>query len=194
MSILPTRRAIASTAALSRTSSRATSDPPSLASSARPFSSMSVANTVAPSRAKAMAQARPMPIAPAVTKARLPFNRSDIQISSEFMWVETTCFIIRSNAASFPPHSGLLRKVYHRARVRAQRRRKFIICGHALMVMPRGADNAGDVVIPRREFQTGPGGRLADGRAIEFLPRRLMRGIGEAALGLEFGATALQFI
>ncbi len=48
MSTLPTRLAIAATAALSRTSSRATSDTPSLASSASPFSSMSVAKTVAP--------------------------------------------------------------------------------------------------------------------------------------------------
>ena len=44
-------------------------------------SSMSVANTVAPSRAKAMAQARPMPAAAAVTKARLPFRRSDMFFS-----------------------------------------------------------------------------------------------------------------
>ncbi len=42
--MVPTRFAIAATAALSRTSSRATSDTPSPASSASPFSSMSVAN------------------------------------------------------------------------------------------------------------------------------------------------------
>jgi hypothetical protein len=34
--------------------------------------------TVAPSRAKAIAQARPMPAAEAVTTARFPFSRSDI--------------------------------------------------------------------------------------------------------------------
>src|SRR6266700_656325 len=69
---------MAATAAVSRTSSRAVSDPPSLARDARAFSSMSVANTLAPSRANASAQARPIPAAAAVTNARLPFRRSDI--------------------------------------------------------------------------------------------------------------------
>ena len=50
-----------------RTSSRAVSAMPSLARVAMPLSSMSVAITVAPSRANAMAQARPMPAAAAVT-------------------------------------------------------------------------------------------------------------------------------
>jgi hypothetical protein len=78
MSTGPTRPAIAATASLSRTSSRAVSATPSLPSSARFFSSMSVAITVAPSRAKATAQARPIPTAAAVTNARLPLRRSDI--------------------------------------------------------------------------------------------------------------------
>src|ERR1700704_3314635 len=84
MSTLPTRFAIAVTALLSRTSSRDVSAIPSLASGAIPFSSISVANTVAPSRAKAIAQARPIPAAPAVTNARLPLRRSPMQISLSF--------------------------------------------------------------------------------------------------------------
>src|SRR5215472_1824216 len=81
MSVLPTRLAMASTAAVSRASSLATSAMPSLFSEAMPFSSMSVANTLAPSRANASAQARPMPAAAAVTKARLPLRRSDMGVS-----------------------------------------------------------------------------------------------------------------
>ena len=78
MSILPTRLAKALTSAVLRTSSRAVSAMPSLPSVAMPLSLMSVAITVAPSRANAMAQARPMPAAAAVTTARFPFSRSDI--------------------------------------------------------------------------------------------------------------------
>jgi hypothetical protein len=58
---------------------------------------MSVANTVAPSRAKATAQARPIPTAAAVTKARLPFRRSDI-FSSENGWMSIGRHCERSEA------------------------------------------------------------------------------------------------
>ena len=53
--------------------------------------------------------------------------------------------------------------------------------GDDLMIIPRDADRAGDVLIARGEFHAGAGGLLADGRAIEFLPRRLVRRIFEAA-------------
>ena len=66
---------------LSRASSFATSATPSPLSAAKPFSSRSVANTLAPSRAKAIAEARPMPAAAAVTKARLPLRRLDMHFS-----------------------------------------------------------------------------------------------------------------
>src|SRR6202790_896690 len=61
-----------------------------------------------------------------------------------------------------------------------------------LMIMPRRADAAGDVVIAGGEFHAGAGGLLADGGAIELLPRRLVGRIGEAALGLEFGMPLLE--
>src|SRR5260370_16922268 len=83
MAVLPARLAMAATAALSRASSFAISAMPSFLRSASLLSSMSVANTVAPSRAKATAQARPIPTAAAVTNARLPFRRSDISFSLE---------------------------------------------------------------------------------------------------------------
>jgi hypothetical protein len=44
-----------------------------------------VAITVAPSRANAIAHARPMPAAAAVTTARFPFNRSDMFFFSFFL-------------------------------------------------------------------------------------------------------------
>jgi hypothetical protein len=76
MSTLPTRLAKALTSAVLRTSSLATSAMPSLVRPAMPASLMSVAMTVAPSRANAMAHARPMPAAAAVTTARFPLRRS----------------------------------------------------------------------------------------------------------------------
>ena len=48
----------------------------------RPATSMSVAMTRAPSRAKASAVARPMPAAAAVNNAALPANRPAIWLSS----------------------------------------------------------------------------------------------------------------
>src|ERR1700722_6616413 len=63
-----------------------------------------------------------------------------------------------------------------------------------LMIMPRRADAAGDVVIASGEFHAGAGGLLADGGAIEFLPRRLVGRVGETALGFEFGAPPFQLL
>src|ERR1700738_2775181 len=62
------------------------------------------------------------------------------------------------------------------------------------MIIPRHADAAGDVVIVRREFHSRAGGLLADGRAIELLPRRLVGRIREAALGFEFGAPPFELL
>src|ERR1700688_5261397 len=64
----------------------------------------------------------------------------------------------------------------------------------SLMIIPRHADLAGDVVIAGGEFHAGAGGLLADGRAIEFLPRRLVGRIGKATLCFKFGAALLQFL
>ena len=74
MSIGPTSRASASTASFERTSSLRLSASRPL----RPATSMSVAMTRAPSRAKASAVPRPMPAAAAVNNATLPANRPAI--------------------------------------------------------------------------------------------------------------------
>src|SRR3984957_15248643 len=63
-----------------------------------------------------------------------------------------------------------------------------------LMIMPRRANAAGDVVIAGGEFHAGAGGLLADGGAIEFLPRRLVGRVGKTALGLQFGAPPIQLL
>src|SRR6266700_1445807 len=60
------------------------------------------------------------------------------------------------------------------------------------MIVPRDADGAGDVVISGRELHAGAGGLLTDRRAVELLPRGLVCGIGEAALGLQVGVALLQ--
>src|SRR5665213_4496723 len=62
------------------------------------------------------------------------------------------------------------------------------------MIVTRDTNRAGDVVVPGGEFEAGAGGVLADGRAVEFLSRRLVGRVGEAALGLEFGAPPLQLL
>ena len=62
------------------------------------------------------------------------------------------------------------------------------------MIIPRHADRAGNVLIARGEFHAGAGGLLADGRAIELLPWRLVGRVGEAALVLQLGAALLQFV
>src|SRR4029078_8537621 len=66
--------------------------------------------------------------------------------------------------------------------------------GDCLMIIPRHADGAGDVVIARREFHAGAGGLLADGGAIELLPWRLFGRIGEAAFRLQVGVAFPQFL
>src|SRR5271169_4281200 len=63
-----------------------------------------------------------------------------------------------------------------------------------LMIVPRDTDQAGDVVVAGGELHACAGGLLADGGAIELLPWRLVGGVGEAALGFELGAAALQLV
>src|SRR6266403_4255760 len=62
------------------------------------------------------------------------------------------------------------------------------------MIIPRHADATGDVVIARGQLHTRAGGLLADGRAIELLPRRLVGRIGEAAPRFKVGAPSLQLL
>src|SRR5674476_1593781 len=49
-------------------------------------------------------------------------------------------------------------------------------------------------MVTRRELHAGAGGLLAYGRAVEFLPRGLVGGVGEAAFGLEVRAALLQLL
>src|SRR5882724_549635 len=188
MSVLPARLAIAATAALSRASSFATSAMPSLFSAASLPSSISVANTVAPSRANATAQARPIPTAAAVTKARLPFRRSDMVSFSLLLFRHCEERKRRSNpvfgSGLLPPSLVELRRTSRSARND----------GGCLMIIPGDADLAGDVVIARGQLHAGAGGLLADGRAIELLPRRLVGRVGEAAFGLQLRATLLDLL
>src|SRR6185436_12023533 len=176
MSIFPMRLAKASTSAVLRTSSRAVSAMPSLPRVAMPLSLMSVAITVAPSRANAIAHARPMPAAAAVTTARFPFSRSDIFFFSLFPLV-----IARGEAS-----------------ILAKRRGGLFRCarndGNQLVIIPRHADRACNILIARGELHAGAGGLLADGRAIDLLPRRLVGRVGEAALGLQLGAPLVQLV
>src|SRR5450432_330925 len=153
MSTGPTRFAIALTAEVSRASSRATSVTPSLASAARPFSSISVANTLAPSRANAMAQARPMPAAPAVTKARLPLRRSDMFFSLRSLLgrpQRRPCE--RRDPYAAASRLGYMLEAFYIVEaggygsLRSQGRRS------RLMIIARHADRAGDVVIARRKL------------------------------------------
>src|SRR5258708_15823850 len=62
-----------------------------------------------------------------------------------------------------------------------------------LMIIPGVRDRARDGGIARGEFQAGAGGLLADGRAVQFLPRRLVGRIFEAAIGFEFRVSLLEF-
>src|SRR6478735_9874502 len=62
------------------------------------------------------------------------------------------------------------------------------------MIIPRHTDLAGDVVIARRELHAGAGGLLADGGAIELLPRRLVGRVGEAAFRLQVGVAFPQLL
>src|SRR5262249_25406399 len=63
-----------------------------------------------------------------------------------------------------------------------------------LMIISRHADLACDVVVTRRELHAGAGRLLADRRAIELLPRRLVGRVGEAALGLQVGVAAFDLV
>src|SRR3954471_9002971 len=62
------------------------------------------------------------------------------------------------------------------------------------MIIPRNADGAGDVVVAGCELHAGAGGLLADGRAIELLPWRLVGRVLEAAIGLELGVPLLELL
>src|ERR1700754_538242 len=64
----------------------------------------------------------------------------------------------------------------------------------ALVIVPRHADAAGDVLVAGGELHAGAGGLLADGGAIEFLPRRLVGRVGKTALGLQLGMPLLQLL
>ena len=58
----------------------------------------------------------------------------------------------------------------------------------SLVIIPGHTDPARDVVVARGELHAGAGGLLADGRAIELLPRRLVGRVGEAAFGFQISA------
>src|SRR4029079_10543329 len=60
-----------------------------------------------------------------------------------------------------------------------------------LVIIPGHADLAGDVVIARGELRAGAGGVLAHRRAIQLLPRRLVRRVRKAALRLQVGMALL---
>src|SRR5690242_2953601 len=62
------------------------------------------------------------------------------------------------------------------------------------VIIPGHADLAGDVVVAGGELHAGAGGLLADGVAIDFLPRRLVRREAEAALRLQLGMARLHLI
>src|SRR6185437_7782739 len=75
----------------------------------------------------------------------------------------------------------------------------FVACaprndGWGLMIVPRHAEGMRDVAVAGREFHTGAGRVLANSVAIELLPGRLVGGMGIAALRLQLGAAALEFI
>src|SRR4051794_398994 len=177
MSMLPTRFAVPATAAVSRTSSRATSDTPSSLSEARPFSSISVAKTLAPSRAKAMAQARPMPAAPAVTNARLPLRRSPIYLSLNFgLPRRSNPDCLRGEMDCFAPFAMTAWSP------------------QVLMIVPRHTHFAGNVVIAGGQLHAGPSGMLADRGSIELLPGCLVGRVRKAAFGRQFCAPLLQLL
>src|SRR5439155_23234116 len=66
--------------------------------------------------------------------------------------------------------------------------------GLALVIIPRHADFARDILVARGELHAGAGGLLADGGAIELLPRRLVGGVGEAAFALQLAAPLLHLV
>src|SRR6185437_1297881 len=64
----------------------------------------------------------------------------------------------------------------------------------SLVIIPRHADLAGDVVVARGELHAGAGRVLAHGGAVELLPRRLVGRVREAALGLQIGVALLDLL
>src|SRR5580698_9198142 len=66
--------------------------------------------------------------------------------------------------------------------------------GSVLVIIPGDADFAGDVVVARSKLHAGAGGLLADRRAIDFLPRRLVCRIGKAAFGLQLRMALLHLV
>src|SRR3569623_2757004 len=62
------------------------------------------------------------------------------------------------------------------------------------VIIPRHAKSAGDVLVARGELHAGAGRLLADGVAIDLLPRRLGRRMLEAAIGLELGMALLHLV
>src|SRR3954468_1098351 len=63
-----------------------------------------------------------------------------------------------------------------------------------LVIIPRHPERAGDVLVARGELDAGAARVLADGVAIEFLPRRLVRRGLEAAIGLQLGVALLHLV
>src|SRR5215469_5604707 len=64
--------------------------------------------------------------------------------------------------------------------------------GCSSMIIPRHPNLARDVVVAGCKLHACAGGLLADGLPVKLLPRRLVGGVGEAALGVELGVAALQ--
>src|SRR3954454_21017722 len=62
------------------------------------------------------------------------------------------------------------------------------------VIVSRHAKCAGNVLIARGELHAGAGRVLADGVAIKLLPRRLVRRMLEAAIGLELGVALLHLV
>src|SRR5260370_1447638 len=101
-----------------------------------------------------MALARPMPAAPAVTNARLPLRRSPMFSSpSQFS------FVIPGRIEDASPESiTTIGSMDSGPALRASRNDR-----DSLMIIPRHADLAGDVVVARGELHARAGGLLADG-------------------------------
>src|SRR3954462_7524901 len=62
------------------------------------------------------------------------------------------------------------------------------------VIVSRHAKRAGDVLVARGELHAGAGRLLADGVAIKLLPRRLVRRMLVAAIGLELGMALLHLV
>src|SRR6478609_10677421 len=62
------------------------------------------------------------------------------------------------------------------------------------VIIPRHTKRAGDVLVARGELHAGAGRLLADGVAVDLLPRRLVRRMLEAAAGLQVGVALLHLV